>query len=59
MQFSEVFKRLSNVIDHQMSVKFDHFDYLKGKLGFVVNLGCLVIHNSYLEGKLSQLPLII
>ena len=55
MQFHEVFKR-SNVIDHQVRVKFDHFDYLKGILGSVVNLGCPVVHSGYLKGKLGSLP---
>ena len=55
MQFLEVFKR-SKVIDHQVMVKFDHFDNLKGKLGPVVNLGCPVMYGGYLKGKLGSLP---
>ena len=55
MQFREVFKR-SNVIDRHVRVKFDHFGYLKGKLEYVVNLGCIVIHGGYLKGKLESLP---
>ena len=57
MQFDEVFKR-SNIIDRQMRVKFDPFDYLKAKLGPVVNLGCLVFHGGYLKSKLKLLALI-
>ena len=42
MQFREVFK-WSNVVDCQVQVKLNHFDYLKGKLELVVNIRCLVI----------------
>ena len=55
MQFSENFKQ-SNVIDYQVRVKLDHFGYLKGKSGSVVNLGCPVVHGDYLKGKLESLP---
>ena len=55
MQFHEVFK-WSNVIDRQVRIKLDHFGYLKGKLGPVVNLGCQVVHDNYLKGKLGPLP---
>ena len=42
-----------------MRVKFDHFDYLKGKLGFAVILVCLImVLSGYLKGKLGSLPLI-
>ena len=51
MQFREVFK-WSDIIDRRLRVKFDHFGYLKGKLGPVVNLGCLVVNDDYLKGKL-------
>ena len=55
MKFLEVFKR-SNIIDRQVRVKFDHFGYLKGKLGFVVTLGCSMVHGGFLKVKLEQLP---
>ena len=55
MQFREVFKQ-SNAIDRQVRVKFDHFGYLRGKLGSIVNLGSLVHHDGYLKGKLGPLP---
>ena len=38
-------------------LKFDHFSYLKVKLGPVVNLGYQVVHGGYLKGKLGSLPL--
>ena len=55
MQFCKVFK-LSNVIDHHVRVKLDHFGYLKDKLESIVNLGYLVVHDCYLKGKLELLP---
>ena len=52
MQFHEVFKR-SNVINCQVRVKFDHFNYFKDKLGPVVNLRCPMIHGGCFEMFIS------
>ena len=38
-----------------MKVKFDHFGYLKGILGSIVNLRCPVFQG-HLEGKIGSLP---
>ena len=51
------FRKVLNVIDLQVRVKFDHFGYLKGILGSIVNLRCPVVHGIYLKGKLGLLPI--
>ena len=44
-------------IVHWQRVKFDYFDYFKGKIVPGVSLGCPVVQgNGYLNGEIGSLP---
>ena len=58
MQLFEVFKR-SKVINHQVRVKLDHFDYFKGKIVPGVSLGCSLVQDGNLKGKIGLLSFFI